>query len=747
MARDRFLIAPINTGLQTNMKPFLIPDDAFEAMENAYLYRGRIQKRAGTRVLNGTVAANVQQFFTRLGLVLGMTDNNGNAAGVVPGNIFTVGQQFYIVGEILTVTTNGVAQPLLTTGNSVSTYSTTNGAYNIVGSNPNANIFFLPSQPVMGIITFEQASLTLERYIFFDTQFSYEYNGTNFNIIGNGTGASLWTGSNSQFFWGETYRGATADLFFLFVTNFNEPDSIRYLDNTNTWNRFQPVIDSNNPADEILTCLCIASFKGRLLLFNVIEQVTVNNVQTPTNFNNRVRYSFVGNPIDTNAFNNDVNPSAGFIDADTREAIISIGFIKDRLIVFFERSTYELVYTGNDNMPFVFQRLNSELGVHCTYSTVLFDQAVLGIGQSGIHACNGSNVTRIDQKIPHEVFQILNQNNGVNRVQGIRDYYLELVYWILPTNISEQSVVFPNQMLVFNYRTNTWATNDDSFTALGNIQATVSLTWQNALIPWEEAAFTWGNATFNSQFLNVVAGNQEGFVFIVDPGMTVNADSLSITEIITGNELLTLTIVNHNLVDNDYVQINNIRSFGAELSAINGNIYSVIYIDNNTINIDAPNITDIYLGGGTLNRVTPPDILTKEYNFYLKEGVNFNINAIDFHIDATVNGEFNVDYYTDTSDDGLYEDGVESGASLGTGIIETSPYITIPYEQNQVRLWHRYFPQADGEFIQLRLYIDPSTFLSNEQPLNPQAGVPIISSQFAVHAMLFHCNPTASRLQ
>ena len=29
MAYDRFLIAPINTGLQTDLRPFLIPEDAF----------------------------------------------------------------------------------------------------------------------------------------------------------------------------------------------------------------------------------------------------------------------------------------------------------------------------------------------------------------------------------------------------------------------------------------------------------------------------------------------------------------------------------------------------------------------------------------------------------------------------------------------------------------------------------------------------------------------------------------------
>lgn len=49
---DRFMIAPINSGLQRNTTPFMIPDDAFESMENAYVFRGRVRKRFGARLMN-----------------------------------------------------------------------------------------------------------------------------------------------------------------------------------------------------------------------------------------------------------------------------------------------------------------------------------------------------------------------------------------------------------------------------------------------------------------------------------------------------------------------------------------------------------------------------------------------------------------------------------------------------------------------------------------------------------------------
>jgi hypothetical protein len=48
---NRFFIAPYdeNSGQQNNIKPWLIPDNAFETLSNAYVFRGRVRKRFGSR--------------------------------------------------------------------------------------------------------------------------------------------------------------------------------------------------------------------------------------------------------------------------------------------------------------------------------------------------------------------------------------------------------------------------------------------------------------------------------------------------------------------------------------------------------------------------------------------------------------------------------------------------------------------------------------------------------------------------
>lgn len=737
MAKDRFLIAPINNGLQNNLRPWLIPDDAFVQLQNSYIFRGRVVKRFGTRVLNGAVASSQQQFFTRVGVNIGTANGAGNFAGTVPGNIFKPGQIFN-EGDTFTVISAGTPGAMITTGNGAGTYDTTNGAVTITGGAPFNDVYFYPAEPIMGIITYEQASINDERYIVFDTQFAYEFDGTRFQRLATETnvGNARWTGTNSNFFWGKTYRGLGANQYYLFVTNYYSPsfllfDSMRYFDGT-SWTSFTPLFQPNF---NIRTCRCIIPFKGRLLLFNVVETDIVNS--TIATYTNRVRWSFIGNPLDNNAWQRDINPSAGFLDADTREAIISVAFLKDRLMVFFERSTWELVYTGNQNLPFNFQRINSELGIESQFSVVTFDQNILGIGETGIYACNGSNVQRIDQKVPFEVFQIRNTNNGIERVQGIRDYFLELVYWTMPKVLNQQSAIFPNQVFVYNYRTNSWAYNDDSFTALGNLQFEVALTWATASTVWEDSTFPWNNAQQAARFLNVAAGNQEGFVATIDSGLTFNAQLLSITVIVVVGTTVTLTIYDHNLVDDEWILIDNVQSVNDNLAALNGNIFQVTYIDNDNISFQLAGIAGEYQGNGTVAKVTPIDILTKQYNFYIKEGVNFNINAVDFHVDKTQNGVFNVDYFTSTSEISLTQGGDATGASTGTATVETSPYDLVPYEQTQTRLWHRFYPDADGEFIQLRLY------LSDENIVDPTK----VFAYFALHGMLFHANPTASRLQ
>lgn len=729
MPLNRFLIGFTGqeSGLQRNVRPWLIADNAFARCNNSYVFRGRVRKRFGSTLMGET------QINSRLRINIGTTAAvTGNFAGNVPGVVFEVGQMFSIGDTIFTVNQAGSPANMLSTGAATGTYDTATGAVNITGNNENPNtiVYFYSAQPVMGITQYEQPPINNEPTFAFDTQFAYEFDESMDGLERLTGGTDTWTGTDSQFFWTANYQGATPNLNLLWVTNFNAPDGIRNWDGA-TWTT--PVLQYANNApgpNNIITCRIIVQFKNRLLFLNTIE--SVNGVNTP--FVNRCRYSAVGSPLAANAWNQDVPGNGSAVDAPTQEAITTSEFLKDRLIVSFERSTWELVYTGNQIFPFVWQKINTELGAESTFSQVPFDKVVLGIGQVGINACNGANVERIDDKIPDEVWNFHNQNKGVERVAGIRDYFAEMVYWSYPGTSRSNAFPYPNKVLTYNYLTNAWGINDDSFTAFGYYQKgedTPGVTWGDSTMNWSEANFVWNSAQNQVRMRTVVAGNQEGWVVIINTDVSRNAPALQITDVVG----TTLTIINHNLSIEDFILLENVNgiTLGNDIVAIDQ------IVDENTIVIDTT-VAGVYTGGGTVARVSRIDILTKQYNFFVNQDRNAYIPKVDFLVDRTEAGLMTVDFFVSTAALDMVGEGTTTGSLLGTSVLETFPYdiLLAPLESNQSRLWHPIYLQAEGECIQLRIY------MSDEQLTDENKGS---LEDFQLHAMNFFAQPTAARLQ
>ena len=722
MGFDRFLVAPINSGLQTDLKPWQILDDAFSYLQNAYTFRGRVRKRFGT-ILMGSPQL---QSTSRLRVSLG---NNTNAAMNLPANTaahtpqlaigqtFTLGTDFFNVYQlgpgVATLTTSpsgpGQVTALIDSTTSPNTITFTNGAL--------TDVEWYPSLPVMGINQYLQAGTAVNNHptYAFDTEFAYVYTG------GSGwarSGTAVWKGGNQNYFW-----------------------------STNWVNK--------------LGVRIIVAFKNRLLLLNTIENNNTGGAGVGTGvataYPNRCRFSWDGDPTAVNAWyepnqsDSVPNNAAGgnFVDASTDQQIIGAEFIKDHLIVYFERSTWELAYTGYEGQPFVWNQLNTELGAQSTFSTVAFDKAVLGIGNSGIHACNGSNVERIDNKIPDEVFDsFTTKNNQATRVVGIRDYYTELVYWTFVDTEATTTQPFANQVLVYNYQNNSWSINDDCFTVFGYFEQQSDLTWQGSVPQtWQQFNQSWIDNVNSANHRVVLAGTPEGWVLIIDPLENRNAPSMQITNInFAAAPVIVLTIINHNLSeiptylasDSDYILIENIVGTA---SIINGQIFKVISTTASTVTILAPTLTSAstYLGGGTAARVSNPQIYSKQFNPYAKANRNMYLAKIDFAVEKTANGQITVDYYPSTTKLSMIQAGQASGSIMGTGILETNPYdpIYAPLEQQQDLLWHPVYLQASGEFIQFVMY------LTDAQMINPNVSL----SSFRMEAFCLYTASTDLRMQ
>lgn len=741
MVKDRFMIAPLQEGEVTSLRPWLIPDRAFERLRNVYIFRGRLRKRVGARLMNTSVDAAVAQQFSRLRVTVGTTAAVTGDFGpvVVPGALFGAGQLFSIGTTFFTVISNVAgAQPMLSTGVATGTFDVATGTVVIIGNgeNPNTAVFYYPAFPVMGFANYEITAINNEPTFAFDRQFAYEFTGGAWERLG----LAVWTGSDSQFFWSTTYRSTFASERILFVTNYNQPDQIKYWDGL-VWTTINPSLGAGNTLE---TARILLPFKERLVALNTIE-MSGGMLRT---FVNRARWCQIGSPLQVDAWHDaDVTPGKGdFSDAATQEAIISAQFIKDRLIVFFERSTWELAYTGNDVRPFVWQKINTELGVESTFSTIPFDKAILGIANVGVHACNGSNVERIDSAIPDEVFQIQNQNDGVVRVHGIRDYYNELAYWTFPSQENtldgNLNPTYPTRLLVYNYATGSWAFNDDSITAFGYHQNQEGSTWQAEASEWQFNNNVWNDARFQAEFRNIIAGNQQGWTFLFDAGQTRNSPALQISNLTFVGFIVTMTIYNHNLTINDYILLEQITA----PTNLDNQIFKVsAVLDVNTVQV----ITDalpvgVYTGGGVVTRVSRIDILTKQYNFYQQQGKNAYVPKVDFMVDTTANGQIMVEFYVSTGTPALAEQGKITGTLVGTSVLETTPYAAVPFEQTQTRVWHPLYFQAEGEVVQLRIFLadDPLALADETQLRNVNRAL----SEFILHGMIIYAVPV-SRLQ
>jgi hypothetical protein len=753
MPMDRFFIGPFdkNSGLQNDVKPYLIPDQAFARCDNGYVWRGRVRKRFGSEWLSAT------QQSTRLRMSVGTLATPLTLP--IPTLIGAIGQMFSVADVLFTV---NIADGNLLVANgtaTTATFDTAAGTFVFAGVNDSlgnpvpttTNIYFYPALPVMGLISWEQDIVNDDITVAFDTRFSYLYTtGIGWDrITGEGVGnagASIWAGSNSQFFWGANYGNADAAQRALYVTNFNQNEQMRYLllvAGVPTWFFFRPPINATN---YLQSAQMLVPFKNRLVAFNIWE---FQPASTPNlvNYPFRARWPTEGDPTDPDAWREDIPGKGTGRDCPINQAIITSEFVKDRLILYLEKCTWEFVYTGNDIYPFQFQQINTELGAEGTFSVVPFDKVALGIAQNGIHACTGTNVDRIDTDIPEEVFNISNQNFGTQRVYGIRDYFTEMVYWAFPNQDSSAAQPYPTKILAYNYKTNTWSFNDDSITCFGYFYPQSGILWSSTTVTWA-AQITWGSGQVDQDFQKVIAGNQEGWTFFIERDIPRNAPALQITDIVVAAGFATVTVIDNNLRAGDFIYLEGITGTGT-LTSLNNTTVEIELVPLQNTFVFGTTFTGVYSGGGTIRRVSRLDILTKEFNFYLKDGSNVAVSEIDFQVDASPipsQGQIAVDYYVSTNDLSMTEAAIETNTIMGTGVLETFPYPDVPFEAFQSRLVHPMYIQADGEFIQLRLYLNDAQML---QVIQTSPGVysgPAFVD-FQMHAMTFFAQKSSSRMR
>lgn len=764
------------TGLVENRQNFLLAEDAYPVLENAYVWREQIRRKQGYQLLGqlrrvltakslgSTVAAQLiytfADIFASFSPAIGV--NEPNKKMQIGSLLITIGTP-----DTATFQDNGLGG-FTVTGAGVALGSSINyatGSVTIVlsastgGAAISANINYYPQLPVMGLRQEELNGINTTRLIAFDTIYAYRFT-TEWQEFIPGT---IWTGTDSDFFWSTNYWVSSSDLKIFWVTNDSgvNGDPIRYTDGS-AWIDFAPQIDS--AANLLTQCLAMLPFRGRLVVFNTLEGMDLNS---SISYSNRIRWSAIGTPFSTtssivtainvNAWRDDIRGQGGFLDIPTSEDIISIGFVRDNLVIYCEQSTWQLRYTGRSIAPFQIERVNSELGAQSTFSAVQFDTSLVGIGDKGVVECDSFKSERIDIKIPDLVFQFNSTNNGLKRVHGIRDLVRKLAYWTYPyiprdvDGSSDYELVYPNRRLVYNYENDSWAIFTDSLTTLGTFQPPNPRKWSDFAGQGDQGAWQLQNYPwFNRPTLipAIVGGNQQGYVEYLNYQVS-NSVSLSISNI-TGAEPnpTIVNCVNHNLITGQIIEIFNVLPTDPFFTNINSQIFYVevtdednfvLYIyDEDTLDFNIPQLdpsSNVYLGGAQIAIRDNFRIVSKKFNA-LEDGQKIQLGYIDILLNNTEEGAISLNVFMDyndnspinTANQNLLPDSVSPDTFFNT-VIPTTP--------NQLqgiqgtKNWQRVFCPTRGQFVTLEYTLSNAQMVGNEQQSDVQIDAQVIHMRAA----------------
>lgn len=788
-----------NTGLEQYHEPFLIPDKAFSILEDVFIWRGKVNKRVSIdhlgrlrRVLTTVGMGNIvaplmapQTITFNIFSGMGISASEPNAQ-LQPGSIasplvitITEFSGVWTITDTLgngttTITATVPLPPLVSATINYTTGDLTIVFVNQFASSP-ATITgaYFPSLPVMGLRILETNVISQQSFIAFDRKYAYSFNTTSllFQELVAGT---TWNGNDSDFFWSTNYWYDTSfptipkKLFW--ATNFNiaTPDPIRYYNGT-AWTDFAPILKQGFASPpKLIQARILLPFQGMLLAMNTLEKVAggPTNVQYP----NRIRFSKIAadptiqgaldasSPYEWTTVSSwaDSVPAGygGFIDLPTAEVIVSAGFIKNVLLIKCERSSYKLTFTGVTTFPLIYEKINTELGSESTFSSIEFDNGMITVGNYGITVDDSVSVQRIDRKIPDFAFFISSNNNGVKRVHGLRDFYYELAYWTYPSD--SENVYFPDTLLVYNYKNQSFSIFNDSYTCLGYYQRLTNLTWATLDVnTWAEWTSTWNSGVKSASFPDLLGGNQQGYVSHLNQTQ-LNGISLSITAIDGSTSPTTFTSPAHNFQTGTFIKISDIISDSGPpnyATSLNGNIYKVVKIDADTFSLISSvnpvvkvdlGIGGTYIGNGHIAVMNNLNVTTKRFSPYYEQGGQARLGYIDFLLDNAPQGEVVSNIFVDesTADSITNPSGFsppDISPIMGSNIVSLAPenLSMIPYQAFQSKIWHRQFVQSVCQNFQIQIT------MSDEQMFDSST----ISNNFVLHAIVLYVSKNARLTQ
>ena len=493
----------ITDGTNTYTEP-TIPDGTLIGAPGG---TGTINYATGALTITGGAAAsNVTGTFSYYpGLpVMGLRDYSYNSSAIVPPTTtiypFLVAFDTTFAYEIAQTATStnfysvsyykGSSNPVIWSGQDYQQFWTANyqSALWVTNNKPGFQFETINTITVGNptiITTAAPHGLVTGDYVFFN-----EITGTNANLLNLQT-AQITVTNATTFTVPINTAGKSINnsgIFQTLTATSKTGDGIRWYDGDQTsgtglptssdvgWVNFAPPLtaatvsidDKTAALYYLVGAKLIVAFKDRLIFFSPWIQTSTG---APINLQDTALWSWNGTPyytsltpagetFDARAFYQDQAGLGGNLPAGVGKPITTVGDNENALIVGFggDGLKTRFVYSNNDLNPFTFYRVNSELPSDSTFSSIVMDQGVLDMGAYGLTITDQQSCSRVDIVIPDEVFNVQRSNNGVERVNAVRDFYKEWVYFSYPYDAN--TIPFPTR--TFLYPTESRAMTDVS---------------------------------------------------------------------------------------------------------------------------------------------------------------------------------------------------------------------------------------------------------------------------------------------
>lgn len=234
---SKIIVGPINKGQKTDRTAFVIDNDSFPVLVNAYQWRGRVKRKRGTSFLGRLTRffnSNSTSYSSTSTIALDGSGNGNILTGfslqtngnIVPGSISLVGS----VGPVTYTdpTKDGYLTPTGTSGPNTINYAT--GAILIpaqAGNTVTAQFSYYPDLPVLGLRDFVVDDSAFAQTLAFDQKYAYNilvttphsiYDVSFYKNPASGIYAgyttktnvtpTTWNGQIYQQYWSTNYQGA-----------------------------------------------------------------------------------------------------------------------------------------------------------------------------------------------------------------------------------------------------------------------------------------------------------------------------------------------------------------------------------------------------------------------------------------------------------------------------------------------------------------------------------------------------------